>query len=99
MAIYQCNSVPLREYDKLRGKELGSGVFPTIARINHSCVPNAVFGELEPTEKDGDKAIELRAIKDISKGEEITVCYYTDVKEYGSKLKRKEGRNQEASRI
>ena len=43
MAIFQCNSVTLREYDKLRGKELGSGVFPTIARINHSCVPNTVL--------------------------------------------------------
>ena len=43
MAIFQCNSFTLREYDKLRGKELGSGVFPTIARINHSCVPNTVL--------------------------------------------------------
>ena len=43
MAIFQCNSFTLREYDKLRGKELGSAVFPTIARINHSCVPNTVL--------------------------------------------------------
>ena len=33
MAIFQCNSVVLREYDKLRSKELGSGVFQTISRF------------------------------------------------------------------
>ena len=33
MAIFQCNSVVLREYDKLRSKELGSGIFQTISRF------------------------------------------------------------------
>ena len=27
----------------IRGKEIGSGVFPTISRINHSCRPNCVL--------------------------------------------------------
>ena len=45
------------------------------ALVNHSCVPNAALGKLEPTELDGDQDLcdELRAIKDISKGEEITI--------------------------
>ncbi len=61
------------------------------ALVNHSCVPNAALGKLEPTELDGDQDLcdELRAIKDISKGEEITICYYNDVKKYGSMLRKR----------
>ena len=43
VSLFQCNSVILREYDKTRGKDLGSAVFPTISRINHSCCPNCVL--------------------------------------------------------
>ena len=39
--------------------------------INHSCAPNAIAARLQP---DNDFKEEVRAIKDISKGEEITVC-------------------------
>ena len=61
------------------------------ALVNHSCVPNSALGKLEPTELDGDQDLcdELRAIKDISKGEEITICYYNDVTEYGSMLRKR----------
>ena len=43
VSIYQANSVQLREFDKLRGKDLGSAVFNEISRINHSCCPNSVL--------------------------------------------------------
>ena len=43
------------------------------ALINHSCAPNAVEGcLLPPTEL----KTEIRAIKDIPRGEEITICYF-----------------------
>ena len=59
-----------------------------VALVNHSCVPNATLGDLG---KDWVQANchELRAIKDISKGEEITTCYYLDVKKYGSILRKR----------
>ena len=61
------------------------------ALVNHSCVPNADHGMLHPTEQDDDKDIldELRAIKDVSKGEEITICYYGDVTKFGSMLRKR----------
>jgi len=58
-----------------------------IALINHSCAPNATNGVFLKRSKqvgDDDLSVELRAIKNISKGEEITVCYFFDVKKFGS---------------
>lgn len=45
--------------------------------INHSCAPNSAKGILEPKETGGKnkKKMELRAIKSIAKGDEITICY------------------------
>ena len=55
--------------------------------INHSCSPNAV-NEVDST----DDESELRAIKDICKGEEVTICYVGDFKRFGSiSRKRKTG--------
>jgi len=53
------------------------------ALINHSCAPNAVSSGLKQA-GDEDLIVELRAIKNIGKGEEITICYFMDVKKYGS---------------
>ena len=39
--------------------------------INHSCAPNVMAARLQP---DNEFKEEVRAIKDISKGDEITVC-------------------------
>merc|ERR1719500_613673 len=46
-------------------------IFLNTALINHSCSPNA---NSETIQKDGDPWDEIRAIRDISKGEEVTVC-------------------------
>ena len=54
-----------------------------IALVNHSCAPNAVEGELKQ-KSDEDICNELRAIRKICKGEEITICYFMDVKKFGS---------------
>ena len=62
-----------------------------IALINHSCTPNAehCFKPSEESEGEDQKKVEakyeLRAIKDISKGEEITIFYLQDL--YGFTLK------------
>ena len=55
-----------------------------LALVNHSCAPNATT--LKPEKQDGneDHSAELRAIKHIHKGEEITHCYYLDVEKLGS---------------
>ncbi|KAI0044065.1 SET domain-containing protein [Auriscalpium vulgare] len=47
-----------------------AGVFNDISRINHSCVPNAVF------RWDGDSlTFEIRALRPIAPGEEVTLSY------------------------
>ena len=51
-------------------------LFHNLALINHSCAPNADF-YLKPEESADETKVkfELRAIKDICKGEEITIFY------------------------
>ena len=49
-----------------------NGIFPTIARFNHSCVPSAEFTWNEKKERQ-----EIRAIRNILAQEEITLCYFT----------------------
>ena len=56
--------------------EFSARLFFNLALVNHSCVPNA-----EPSRI--GLCIELRAMKDISKGEEITI-FYGLVGQYGS---------------
>ena len=55
-----------------------------VALVNNSCIPNADLSRPKLQMADGsqDLSNELRAIKDISKGEEITIFYYLDVKKY-----------------
>ena len=70
------NAIPKRE------RNLSFYLYLNMALLNHSCAPNADVGELlESFERDDDgrpyKRIEIRAIKDISKGEEVTEYYMT----------------------
>ncbi|KAG5642440.1 hypothetical protein DXG03_002786 [Asterophora parasitica] len=46
-------------------------VFKDISRINHSCVPNAEYGKLDVA----SLSLQLHAIRDIKKGEEIFIAY------------------------
>ena len=64
IGILQTNSLPLGE------NATTGGLFPTIARINHSCLPNVKhsWNSLEKVEK-------IYALKDIEAGEEILTSY------------------------
>ena len=75
-----------------------SSLYLNLSLVNHSCAPNAVEGELRlESEAEGHiPHFELRAIKDISKGEEINTCYVNNIKRFGNgALKRKAGVLQE----
>jgi hypothetical protein len=52
------------------GADYGHGLFETACRMNHSCKPNCVW----ITSQDG-RAKEVRAIKTIEEGEELTIDY------------------------
>ena len=54
------------------GSKSDNGLFLRISRFNHSCVPVAEFVWNE--EK---KLQEIRAIRNIKRGTEITICYFT----------------------
>ena len=69
MGIYQANSLTIREQDKLKGRELGTGVFPLTSRINHSCSPNSLWSFT------GGGQCEVRCVKLVRAGEEITASY------------------------
>ena len=59
--------------------------------MNHSCAPNATNTGVNLRKTEGneeDEVEELRAVKNICKGEEITLCYFGDVKSYGSILRK-----------
>ena len=47
-------------------------MFLNVALINHSCSPNAIS---EFIQKEGETWDQVRAVKDISKGEEVTTFY------------------------
>ncbi|RMZ76526.1 hypothetical protein DV738_g4913, partial [Chaetothyriales sp. CBS 135597] len=51
------------------------GVFPTIARLNHSCIPNAQ-GNFNRNVDEG--SFTIHALREIAAGEEITVSYLHD---------------------
>jgi len=54
-------------------------ILKDISLLNHSCAPNAAMGLLDVVElRKPEKRFELRAIKDISKDEEVTIFYQTE---------------------
>ena len=63
-------------------------LYLNLSLVNHSCAPNAadVEGDLRPENETEDNVpnFELRAIKDISKGEEINTCYVNNIKRFGN---------------
>ena len=63
-------------------------LFLNIALLNHSCAPNAFIGSLQPTDSFPMKRYEIRAVRDISKGEEVTVCYLLDGENIGPRAQR-----------
>ena len=56
----------------ISNSKCSNGIFPTIARFNHSCVPNSEFAWNEKKQVQ-----EVRALRKIENGEEITLCYFT----------------------
>jgi len=50
-------------------------LLPLSSFFNHSCIPNAAFG----MDEDGTGRGVVRAIDDIKKGEEINVCYHSEL--------------------
>ena len=51
-------------------------ILKDISLLNHSCAPNAAMGLLNgKLNREPEKRFELRAIKDISKDEEVTIFY------------------------
>ena len=70
LGIFQTNAIKIREYDKMKGKDLGLAIFKYASRINHSCKPNVVLSFNQ--EK---KMKEVRTARPIRKGEELTMCY------------------------
>ena len=60
-----------------------ANLFLNHALINHSCAPNAGSGKEEVDPKEGIESHVLRAIKDISKGEEVVTCYVGRIWEFG----------------
>jgi len=62
-------------------------LYLNIALVNQSCVPNATNRGLRLRKTEGEEDFEdreLLAIKNIRKGEEISICYFEDAKQFGS---------------
>ena len=60
-------------------------LYLNLSLVNHSCAPNAAEAEQlqEVWIEDQVPNCELRAIKDISRGEEITICYVDNIRRFG----------------
>jgi len=86
LRIYLNNSIDLG--DSSKDSKSRAGIFLKLSMLNHSCCPNSRWSAL----KENKEAKELRALKDISKGEEITVSYIgsgsKECMEFPSKIER-----------
>ena len=73
--VFLRNAIPKRE------RTLSFYLYLNMALLNHSCAPNADSGHLLEMDDAGKpyNRKEIRAIKDISKGEEITRSYLEEV--------------------
>ena len=81
-------------------KRIFSTLYLNLSLVNHSCAPNAIEGELRPESETEDQVphYELRAIQDISRGEEINTCYVNNIRRFGTGTQeRKAGILQELS--
>ena len=85
LKLFLSNSKVYQVYNEGKEKDEYSLLHLNIALVNHSCAPNATNSGI-PRKREGveDLRNELRAIRNISKGEEITICYFMDVKKFGS---------------
>ena len=70
MKIFLSNRIEIEKEDL-------DALFYVLSLINHSCSPNVEECPLPRESEDQEKVeeYELRAVRDISKGEEITICY------------------------
>ncbi|KAK0707663.1 hypothetical protein B0H67DRAFT_472844, partial [Lasiosphaeris hirsuta] len=73
--IFKTNALPLEDNH--------SSILLNACRINHACDPNALN-----TWNDALKNITLHAIRDINKGEEITISYMSDTVNYAARQAR-----------
>lgn len=73
MQIVKYNSQQFQIF-KLPGTYL-LAIFPYVSRINHSCAPNVVLMHLNSKEGVICRAV---AVREITAGEEITMCYLQD---------------------
>ena len=76
------NSLGMRDNDS-------ACLFLNHALVNHSCAPNAASGKGDLDPEKGVRCHVLRAIKDISKGEEIATCYVGRIWEFGFDVKKR----------
>ena len=85
LELFKSNS-KIHNYTVGKRIERVSVLHLNMALVNHSCAPNALCIDPNPTKevKAEDLSVELRALKNIRKGEEITLCYYPDAKDFGS---------------
>lgn len=66
--IFKCNSIQICESESM------AGLYPNIARINHSCAPNVVWSWT----KDNVRQKQVKALIEIEAGEEICTNYIDD---------------------
>lgn len=68
--VFQANSIELTDLDRKKTKTLGAALFLNISRINHSCLPNAVWSY-----NLSKRVLEVRASRPIAEDEEVLICY------------------------
>jgi hypothetical protein len=71
LSIFRSNAFSLNNDSKFE-----QAIFPSIARLNHECIPNA-----QANFNDQSETMNVQALRDITPDEEITLSYLDDVGE------------------
>ena len=84
-SILEKQTFQMAGFVELMKKDIGVGMFPNLALLNHSCSPNVLYYGVQPAGSSMYASVRVKVCRPVKKGEELCISYI-DV--YQSRKKR-----------